>query len=287
LKQDTGHSPPCAAGTVAAAYDGAARPDSALPGHQFVVLAYGESPYLGACLESVAANAGDSRVLVATSTPSAFVDAAAARHGFPVLACAGGRGIAHDWNFALESATEPLVTLAHQDDIYAPAFALATRQLVRDTPDACLAFTGYGEIDPDGAVLPDGRVMQVKRLIQHVALGPREVARERWRRRALLALGSAIPCPSVSINRAVVPRFRFSSAFQINLDWDGWWRLHDTGHPFVRSARVLMWHRIHPEAETTRGKGDGRRREEDGRMFRRIWPWPASQVLSSIYKCGY
>jgi GTP:adenosylcobinamide-phosphate guanylyltransferase len=235
----------------------------------------------------VAANGGGSTVVVTTSTPCDEIAAAADRHGYPVFTCASGRGIAHDWNFALETATAPLVTLAHQDDIYYPDFAGETRRLFQALPDACLAFTDYDEIDDAGLTLPRGRVTMAKRVICGLSIGRREEVRSRWRRRALLAFGSAIPCPSVTLNRALIPEFRFGDRYQINLDWEAWWRLHAGARPFVRSRRALMAHRLHPEAETSRSKRDGRRREEDGEMFRRIWPWPLSAGLAALYRAGY
>jgi hypothetical protein len=257
------------------------------PGHEFVVLAYGDSPYLPACLASVCTQQAGGRVIITTSTPSAYISDTAQAYGVEVYVAAGQRGIAADWNFGLSCGRADIVTLAHQDDVYYPGFAQETCRLFRATPNASLCFTDYDEIDDNGRHLPSGRMMRTKRMLRSLAVGGREVVESRSQKRRLVAFGSVIPCPSVSLNRAAVPDFRFSDEYQINLDWDAWWRLHALDHPFVLSRRILMGHRLHRDAETSRSKLDGRRQEEDRRMFRRIWPAPVARALAIFYRLGY
>jgi glycosyltransferase involved in cell wall biosynthesis len=256
-------------------------------GHEFVVLAYGDSPYLPACLASVCAQQGGSRVIVTTSTPSSHISDIAQSYGLEVHVAEGQRGIAADFNFGLSCAKADIVTLAHQDDVYYPDFVQETCRLFRSTPNASLCFTDYDEIDDGGRHLASGRMMRTKRMLRSLAVGRREVVENRSQKRRLLAFGSVIPCPSVSLNRMAVPDFRFSDDYQVNLDWDAWWRLQALDHPFVLSQRILMGHRLHRDAETSRSKRDGRRQEEDRRMFRRIWPAPVASALAVFYRLGY
>lgn len=255
--------------------------------HEFVVLAYGDSPYLPACLASVCAQQGGSRVIITTSTPSAYITGLARSYGADVLVAETRHGIAADWNFGLASCKADLVTLAHQDDVYYPGFAQQTCRLFQSVPYASLCFTDYDEIDDKGRPLPSGRRMIIKRMLRSLAVGGREVVEIRSQKRRLLAFGSAIPCPSVSFNRMAIPDFRFSDDYQINLDWDAWWRLHALDRPFVCSRRILMGHRLHRSTEMYGGKRDGRRQEEDRRMFHRIWPWPIAGALAIFYRLGY
>src|SRR5258706_5829269 len=120
------------------------------PGHAFVVPAYGNSPFLGACLRSLRGQSAPSPVVVATSTPSEALSAVAAAFDAPVLVNPRREGIAADWNFALEATQARYVTLAHQDDVYYPAFAARSLALLSAHEDAVLAFTGYIEIDDEG-----------------------------------------------------------------------------------------------------------------------------------------
>src|SRR5437763_141463 len=91
--------------------------------HAFVVMAYGDSPFLGNCLGSLRAQSVRSEILVTTSTPSAYIDQMAARHGAALIVNGEKAGIAADWNFALSAPEARRVTLAHQDDVYFPRFA--------------------------------------------------------------------------------------------------------------------------------------------------------------------
>ncbi len=257
------------------------------PCHEFVVLAHGDSPYLPECLRSVCTQQEESRVIVTTSSPSAYIFGIARSFGVTVHVCERKAGITADWNFGLERASADIVTLAHQDDVYYPGFAQETCRLFHISSNASLCFTDYDEIDARGHALARGRVLKIKRLLRAYAVGEREVVESRSRKRRLLSFGSVIPCPSVSLNRRLIPGFRFSDDFQINLDWDAWWRLHALEHPFVLSRNVLMGHRLHRDAETSRGKRDGRRMDEDRKMFRRIWPLPVADVLATLYRIGY
>jgi len=54
--------------------------------HTFVVLAYKESPFLEDCIKSVMNQQYNSDVVIATSTPNAFIDAIAKKYGLKVIA---------------------------------------------------------------------------------------------------------------------------------------------------------------------------------------------------------
>src|SRR5678816_2877521 len=90
--------------------------------HTFVVLAYQDSPYLTECLESLLLQTEKSEILVSTSTPSRHISDTAGKFGVDVLISKNGSGIAHDWNFGWNCARTNYVTLAHQDDVYAPDY---------------------------------------------------------------------------------------------------------------------------------------------------------------------
>ena len=254
-------------------------------GHSFVVLAYGDSPYLAGCLQSLAAQTEASAVVVATSTPSPHIAAAAAAARAPVLVNPERRGIAADWNFALAQAPGRYVTLAHQDDVYAPAFAARTLALFRRHPEGALCFTGQEEIDAAGAVR-SSRVSRVKHLIEDVTLGRRETVRG-LRLRLFLSFGNPLPCSSVTFDRGRLPDFRFTADYASNLDWEAWWRLQAAGCLFLRAPERLVGRRRDELTETSRLIRDGRRAAEDARMFRRIWPRPVADALAALYAGSY
>lgn len=247
------------------------------------MLAYGHSPYLRECVESVTSQTVGSRVSVATSTPSEFIASVAESFNLPIHTNTHRNGIAADWNFALSSATEQFVTLAHQDDIYYPEFAERSCRRFLEAPDAALCFTDYEEIDKPRP----GKVLLVKRVLRRAAIGQRLSVDSYWRRRLLLSFGCAIPCTTVTLNREALGPFLFSDQYSINMDWDAWWRLHVDNKSFLHCHDILVGHRIHEAAETSRAKLDGRRKAEDARMFATIWPYPMGRVLSLLYRLGY
>jgi hypothetical protein len=255
------------------------------PDHSFVVLAYGDSPFLGGCLTSLGAQTRPSEILVSTSTPSPAIEAAARATGAPLLVNTGARGIAGDWNFALASARTRFVTLAHQDDLYAPRFAERTLALFERWPQGSLCFTSQEEIDDQGRSR-SSKITRVQRLLEATTLGRREVA-SGLRMRLFLSFGNPLPCSSVTFDRHKLPDFRFADGFASNLDWEAWWSLLQQGHVFLHAPERLVGRRRNALTETSRQIADGGRRREDAEMFRRIWPSPFDRALARLYASSY
>ena len=246
--------------------------------------AYGRSPFLDGCLASLERQTSPSRIVVSTSTPSRFVDDVAGRHAVPVLVNPVREGIAADWNFALRVTDARYVTLAHQDDIYAPTFAARTLDAFARHAGA-LCFTGYDEIDDTG-LRARSRISTVKHLLAAAVIGDRPRPSLR-RLRAFLSLGNPLPCSSVTLDRVGLPDFAFCPDYASNLDWDAWWRLVDAGERFLSVPERLVGRRHNALTATSRLIADGRRRSEDLAMFRRIWPRPLGEAVATAYRLGY
>ena len=253
--------------------------------HSFIVLAYGESPFLEGCLRSLAAQTAPSRIALSTSTPSAFLERVAAQAGVETRVNPRREGIAADWNFALAQAETRYVTLAHQDDIYAPAFTAASLALFAREPQAALCFTGYQEVDDEGRP-KSSRISRVKHLIELATIGRREVLKGRALR-AFLSFGNPLPCSSVTFDRQNLEPFQFSAEFQSNLDWDAWWRLAQAGKTFLHVPQRLVGRRHNALTATSRLIADGTRRTEDLAMFRKAWPRPLADAIALTYRAGY
>lgn len=256
------------------------------PDHCFVVLAYGDSPFLAGCLASLRGQTTASRIVVATSTLSPHIAAAADAAGAEMSVNPKRGGIAADWNFGLAAAGDArFVTLAHQDDTYAPSFLARTLALFARKPDAALCFTGYQEIDDAGRPV-SSRISRVKHLLEAFIIGGAKVARG-LRTRLFLSFGNPLPCSSVTFNREALPTFAFSSDYASNLDWEAWWRLHAEGHVFLHAAERLVGRRHNALTETSRLIRDGRRQAEDAAMFARIWPRPVALAMGHLYAASY
>ena len=252
--------------------------------HAFVVLAYQNSPFLAGCLDGLAAQSAKSRLVVATSTPNDAITNAAAARGLEVLVNPVRQGIAGDFNFGLRASGARFVTLAHQDDTYAPDFL--EKSLAEFAAHAgSLCFTSYVEIDDAGRPMRS-KVSLAKHAIEGLTLGARRAILGA-RLRAFLSLGNALPCSSVTYDLMRLGDFSFSPDFVSNLDWDAWWRLQAAGHTFLRAPSPLVGRRHNELTETSRLLRDGTRRVEDLAMFRRAWPSPFAEIIAAAYRAGY
>lgn len=263
----------------------AVNPESFEPGHAFVVMAHGESPFLADCLRSLQSQTRPSAITMTTSTPSAFVRDVARDFACGLIVNPRREGIASDWNFALQATGARYVTLCHQDDVYFPLFLEKSLGRLARCGDATLCFTGYTQIANDGSPTRS-LVSLVTHGLEWATLGNRtRLAPSRLR--AFLALGNPLPCSSVTFDRAKLGAFRFCDGFQSNLDWDAWLRLTRRGDTFVRDPLKLVGRRRNALTATSRLIADGVRRREDIQMFRRLWPTPIAEIVASLYRVGY
>jgi hypothetical protein len=255
------------------------------PEHTFVVMAYGDSPYLPECLDSLMRQSVPSIICIATSTPSDYLREQARRIGATLFETETGRGIAHDWNFALRQAKTKYATLAHQDDLYAPTYTEHCLATIKQHPDTLICFTDYSEL-AGALVRTDSLLLWVKRWLLLLFMPFRRTKSPFWKTR-LLSLGCPIAAPSVLYQLENLRDFQFSSAFSVNMDWDAWSRIAILNGYFFFVPEKLMQHRIHPDSATTRGIEALRRQDEDQHMFRRFWPDPVARVLMYFYSMSY
>lgn len=252
--------------------------------HTFVVCAYGESPFLGECVESLLAQTVPTQVIMATSTPNALIERCAREHGLPLFASGAEPGICADWNHAAGRASTPLVTIAHQDDTYEPQYAERMLAGMSRASRPLIFFTNYGELRC-GQTVDDNRLLRVKRLLLR-PLARRGASGDERVKRRILSLGSSICCPSVTLNLPALPSPPFRSPMRSNLDWDTWERYSHLPGEFVYDDRVLMHHRIHEGSETSALIRDNTRTAEDLEMLSRFWPAPVARALNVLYAAG-
>lgn len=254
--------------------------------HTFVVPAHGQSPHLGDCLASLRAQRVPSRILLATSTPSPWLQALADQHDVPLHVHGPNAGIGRDWNAALAAVETPWATLAHQDDVYLPDFSAASLALAQSVPDTSLVLTGYAELLPDGTQRRNSAMLAVKRVLLELGFMNAPAVRATAAKQRLLRFGCPIPCPSVTL-RVDTGQPLFREDLRLNLDWDAWLRLAAGEGAFAYDRDVLMLHRIHAGSETSAGILGGARAREDLMMFERLWPKPVARLLARAYAASY
>ena len=254
--------------------------------HSFVVCAYGESPFLEDCIESLLSQDALGSILIASSTPNNHITSLAKRFSLDLFINGGQPGIGSDWNFAVSCARSPLVTLAHQDDVYEPGYTRTMLAAMNRAQRPLLFFSNYGELRGLKTV-DDNALLRIKRFLLRPLMKRGGVSGETHVKRSILKFGNAIDCPSATLNMSLLPSPPFKEDFGSNLDWDAWERFSLLDGEFVYSPEILMHHRIHAESTTTSLIGDNRRTDEDYRMLRRFWSAPVARLLNSVYSLAH
>lgn len=254
--------------------------------HCFVVPAYGNSPHLRECLASLARQTQRSMIVIATSTPHDGLATIADEFGARLAVHAPSAGIGSDWNFALAQARTPWVTLAHQDDVYLPTFTERSLALAGTRPNLSLVLTGYGELLGTQTRTTTPMLMVKRLLLEFGFLGRRIVSTSDAKLR-LLRFGCPVPCPSVTLNMAMLGELRFREDLKVNLDWEVWVRLARAEGGFAYVREPLMLHRIHATSETSAAIRQGVRAAEDRMMFDALWPRPIARLLARAYTLSY
>jgi len=257
--------------------------------HTFIILAYKQSPYLEDCIRSLKAQSVPSRILIATSTPSDWLKGIGEKYNLPIHVREGKSGMADDWKYALSISQTDLVTLAHQDDLYAPAYAQHMRESAERNVDVLILFSN------NDLLIENRHVTRTINLsIQRALLWPfrlRNHVRSRFVRRMTLSFGNPICCPSVTYcmkNLNHLPGgFSFDTTFPNNLDWEAWIRLARCRGSFVYVPEVLMTHRFHRESETSSSLMSNRRHQDDRRIFNQLWPKPIAAAIAGLYALAY
>ena len=250
--------------------------------HTFVVCAYGESPYLEKCIDSLEKQTVKSRILIATSTPNPYIEKIAAVHNLEIRINTGEKGIAGDWNFAYSCATTPLVTLAHQDDRYYVNYTEDVLAAAKKCHHPLIIFTDYNELR-NGKTVTTNRLLKVKRLL----LTPLKLTvfwKNRFVRRRILSIGSAICCPAVTLVKENLDSFSFKNNMKSNIDWQAWEEISRRKGEFAYTAKAGMEHRIHQESTTSELIEENGRRAEDLYMFRKFWPGWIAKMIERVYQ---
>lgn len=250
--------------------------------HTFALCAYRESPYLEECIQSLLKQTTPGKILMVTSTYCEYIQKAADKYHLELrINSSGDTRMITNWNFGYSQAETPLVTIAHQDDIYEPEYVEQLLTLINSSEHPLIAFSDYGELR-NGQKVYHNRLLRIKRIL----LSPLRIKKLRgskFVRRRSLSFGSGICCPSVMFIRHNLPDQIFQVGYRSDQDWQAWERLSKLEGDFLYCPNPLMAHRIHGDSETSSIIADHQRSSEDLEMFCKFWPLPVAKVLAKIY----
>lgn len=256
--------------------------------HTFVIPAYKDSVYLEECIQSLLTQTVNRRVIITTSTPNNHSRQLAQKYGLEYhISPTENAGIARDWNFALAKAETPLVTIAHQDDIYEPDYAHAiTTQFAAHAADKVLiAFTGYTDV-ADHKIRKPG----LNAFVKNALLWPFKFSNSignRALKKMVLLFGDPICCPSVTFNKAALGNFSFSPDYLVALDWLAWYELSKREGAFLYIDQKLVRHRIHPASATTLQINNGTRKQEETQLLQLMWGKTLARFIAPVYALGH
>ena len=271
------------------------------PRHSFAVCAYGESPYLEACLKSLKAQTVPSEILICTSTPNRYVEQLAAKYGIPlkvrdVQREGGARGIGADWNYAFRSAGGEYITLAHQDDMYEKHYTETVLREAERWPDMDL-FTCSAVTVKNGRPERVPGAPEIVKTLLRLPLRFRNLAHLTWVKRLVLRFGNPVICPSVSYRKRTVETMMrnaapdgpgpFSETRKFILDWEFLFDLAAEGGRWICDETPRMFYRVHSGAATAECIKDHARESEEQEMFRKLWPRKAADLILKYYRRSY
>ena len=262
--------------------------------HTFVICAYKESPYIEECIRSLKNQTVTSRILLATSTPSEYLEHVCKQYDIPYHVREGQSNISLDWNYALSVADTEYVTIAHQDDVYGKEYAEEMMRMVEKKKEQkkqpLILFSDYVE-QIGNQTYADRTNLRIKKILLY-PLGKSGRQNKTFWKRWVLRFGNAICCPAVTYHVPVIREYMsrdhrqqlFQKHFRSNVDWETWEWLSKKDGSFCYIQKPLMAHRIHADSETTATIEDHQRSGEDYEMFRRFWPGWIARLLTGAYK---
>lgn len=250
--------------------------------HTFAICAYGESPYLEECVQSVMNQEIKTNYLIATSTPNKMIEGIAKKYNIPYYIKKSKSDICDDWNFAYNKAKTELVTVAHQDDIYDKEY---TKEILLNYDKDILMYNTDYNPYKKGKVTTDEN-SKIKGLLK-IFVRNKFFAKIKFFKVMSLAFGNSINCPSVTYNKKLLGDSVFTSDLKFGLDWDTFLKIARMDGGMLYISKKLINYRIHDEATTKQFIINHKREAEDIIMFRKIWPSFIVRVIMKFYKKSY
>lgn len=250
--------------------------------HTFVILAYQKSSFLENCIKSTKNQSYPSQVIIATTTKNSHIEKLAKKYKLQIIE-GKHTNIGGDFDFAIHAANTPLVTVAHQDDIYEKEYSQEIVNAYLKYPKSTIIFTDYYEIRDERQIYTN-RNLKIKRILLLVPARFKNSLKSEATKRLIIKFGNAICCPAVTFVIKNCPKKIFTSHFKCNCDWHAWETLSKKKGAFTFIAKSLMGHRISRESTTTSIINQGIRTKEDYELFCRFWPKPIAKILTKVYQ---
>lgn len=249
--------------------------------HTFAICAYKESPYLEECIKSIINQSIKTNVIIASSTKNKYIESLAKKYKIESFYRNGKSDIQDDWNFAVSCCKTELVTVAHQDDAYDKYYA---EKILENYTGKELLLTTDNYYYINGRSV-NNRNLKIKKVLKF-PLRIIGLSNIRWIRKATLAFGSTVQCPSATYNKKMIKGDIFTSDLKFSLDWDTFLKIYKMKGKIKYIPLKLMSFRISNESTTKSCMENDVRIKEDNIMFSKFWPKRIAKFLIKHYiKC--
>ena len=252
--------------------------------HTFVIMGYGESPYLEESFQALKKQTVKSRIIMTSSTPNEYQENFAKNNNIPFIVNPDRQGFAGDLNFAYASADTDYVTMVHQDDLLMPQYAELCIKNADRYHDTLLVFTGYIEYF-NGTISNDSLNMKVKKLILKTHFPFKSNLKSNLAKRSLLSFGNPISCPSIFYVKKNIGDLKFNHEYKVSPEWEALVRLARMKGRFVYVKKKLHAYRVHGGQITSVGLEH--RKREDKLVFNLLWSGPIATFLIKFYSYCY
>jgi glycosyltransferase involved in cell wall biosynthesis len=216
--------------------------------HLFIP-AYGDSPYLKECLESVYHNVDPSIVCTVLDdcSPNDKVRRITESFGdrFEYIRNERNLGLALNFQRAVDLSTGSLTVIIGSDDLMLPGFVEHTLKYATVFPDACLIQPGVTVVNKDG--LDTNPVVDlVKRWISPGKSEAKCIRSRKILRRLLV--GDFFYFPSIAWRTSVIRNFPFDDSLSTAMDLDLLIRLASEEQSFVIGGPSVFKYRRHADS---------------------------------------
>jgi len=226
-----------------------------------------------------------SQIICTTSTPSEYLTNICSGYGISLYVNPNKAGAASDFNFAYDQAQTPLVTLAHQDDVYEPDFLELTLKYLERAKKPLISFTNYYEIRDGQKTMTNG-LLRIKR-VMCLPWQIRVFWASRFVGRRIFMFGNPIMHPTVTCVKENLQAITiFDAEYKCSLDYIALVEIRNLPGEFVYCPKPLLGHRIHIESATSSSIADSSRSKEDLKILQTLSPKPIAKLIHRVYIKG-
>ncbi len=241
--------------------------------------------FLEGCLKSLLSQTIKSSIIISTSTPNVFIEELGRKYHIPVYVTGRKSDIQDDWNSGYNRATTPLVTIAHQDDVYDRKYTESIIKAYLADKDSLLFYTDYLPIKKNMKGKRDLN-SKIKRILRF-PLKSHILGRIKFVKVLTLAFGNSICCPTVTYNKKKIGLSPFTSKLKFALDWDTFLKYARQKGGFYYIDKPLVYYRVYDGATTKEFIVNNTRQYDDINVFGQIWPEWMVKIIMHFYKKAY